>query len=193
MDINQLRNVGIIAHGGAGKTTLAEALLFNAKATDRMGRVDDGSSNFDYDPEEIRRKITISTSFHHYTWNKVEVTVADTPGYINFEADTRACLRMLDGAVLAVNAVSGVEVQTETMWNFARSAEVPVVAFVSKMDRERADFDKAVSEIAEILKIAAVPVQLPIGREAGFQGVVDLFRMKALVYKGETGDFETAD
>ena len=193
MDIQQLRNIGIIAHGGAGKTTLAEALLFNAKATERMGRVDDGSSNFDYDPEEIRRKITISTSFHHYAWNKVEVTVADTPGYINFEADTRACLRMLDGAVLVVNAVSGVEVQTETMWNFARASDVPVVAFVSKMDRERADFDKAVAEIAEILKIAAVPVQLPIGREAGFRGVVDLFRMKALLYKGETGEFEMAD
>ena len=193
MDIQQLRNVGIIAHGGAGKTTLAEALLFNAKATDRMGRVDDGSSNFDYDPEEIRRKITISTSLHHYSWNKVEVTVADTPGYINFEADTRACLRMLDGAVLVVNAVSGVEVQTETMWNFARASDVPVLAFVSKMDRERADFEKAVAEIAEILKIVAVPVQLPIGREAGFRGVVDLFRMKALLYKGETGEFETAD
>ncbi|MGE5189184.1 MAG: elongation factor G, partial [Gemmatimonadota bacterium] len=160
---------------------------------ERMGRVDDGSSNFDYDPEEIRRKITISTSFHHYAWNKVEVTVADTPGYINFEADTRACLRMLDGAVLVVNAVSGVEVQTETMWNFARSSEVPVLAFVSKMDRERADFERAVAEIAENLKVAAVPVQLPIGREAAFGGVVDLFRMKALLYKGETGEFETAD
>ena len=189
MDIQQIRNVGIIAHGGAGKTTLAEALLFNAKATDRMGKVDDGSSNFDYDPEEIRRKITISTSFHHYSWNKVEVTVADTPGYINFEADTRACLRVLDGAVLLVNAVSGVEVQTEKMWTLARHADVPVIAFVSKMDRERADFDKAVEEIADILKVPAVPVLLPVGREAGFSGVVDLFRMKALAYRGETGEF----
>jgi elongation factor G len=119
VDIQQIRNVGIIAHGGAGKTTLAEALLFNAKAVDRLGKVDDGSSNFDYDPEEIRRKITISTSFHHYTWNKVEVTLADTPGYTNFEADTRAVLRFLDGAVLVVNAVSGVEVQTEKMWSLA--------------------------------------------------------------------------
>ncbi|MBI5419327.1 MAG: elongation factor G [Deltaproteobacteria bacterium] len=193
MDIHQLRNVGIIAHGGAGKTTLAEALLFNAKATDRMGKVDDGSSNFDYDPEEIRRKITISTSFHHYTWNKVEVIVADTPGYINFEADTRACLRVLDGAVLVVNAVSGVEVQTEKMWKFATDSDVPVIAFVSKMDRERADFGKAVEEIADILRINAVPVQLPIGTEAGFRGVVDLFRKKALVYKGDTGEYEVAD
>ena len=193
MDIHQLRNIGIIAHGGAGKTTLAEALLFNAKATDRMGRVDDGSSNFDYDPEEIRRKITISTSFHHYAWNKVEVTVADTPGYINFEADTRACLRVLDGAVLLVNAVSGVEVQTEKMWNFASDLDVPVLAFISKMDRERADFDKALEEIADILKVSAVPVQLPIGREAEFRGIVDLFRMKALEYRADSGEYkETA-
>lgn len=193
MEIQQIRNVGIIAHGGAGKTTLAEAMLFNAKATERMGRVDDGSSNFDYDPEEIRRKITITTSFHHYTWDKIEVTVADTPGYINFEADTRACLRMLDGAVLVVNAVSGVEVQTEKMWNLARAAGVPVVAFISKMDRERADYAKAVEEISGILKVPAVPVQIPIGREAEFRGVVDLFRMKALEYKGDTGQFELRD
>ena len=151
MDIHQIRNVGIIAHGGAGKTTLAEALLFNAKATDRMGKVDDGSSNFDYDPEEIRRKITISTSFHHYAWDKVEVTLADTPGYINFEADTRSSLNVLDGAILVINAVSGVEVQTEKMWSLARAADVPVIAFVSKMDRERADPAKAVEEIAELM------------------------------------------
>jgi elongation factor G len=189
VDIQQIRNVGIIAHGGAGKTTLAEALLFNAKATDRMGKVDDGSSNFDYDPEEIRRKITISTSFHHYAWDKIEVTLADTPGYINFEADTRSCLKVLDGAVLLVNAVSGVEVQTEKMWNLARAADVPVIAFISKMDRERADPAKAVEEIAGILKVPAVPVQLPIGKESEFRGVIDLFRMKAMVYKGDTGEF----
>jgi len=189
VDIQQIRNVGIIAHGGAGKTTLAEALLFNAKATDRMGKVDDGSSNFDYDPEEIRRKITISTSFHHYVWDKVEVTLADTPGYINFEADTRSCLKVLDGAILVVNAVSGVEVQTEKMWSLARAADVPVIAVISKMDRERADPAKAVEEIAAILKVPAVPVQLPIGKEAEFRGVIDLFKMKAMIYRGDTGDF----
>jgi elongation factor G len=189
VDIQQIRNVGIIAHGGAGKTTLAEALLFDAKATDRMGKVDDGSSNFDYDPEEIRRKITIGTSFHHYVWDKVEVTLADTPGYINFEADTRSCLKVLDGAILLVNAVSGVEVQTEKMWSLARAADVPVIAFISKMDRERADPARAVEEITDILKVPAVPVQLPIGKEAEFRGVIDLFRMKAMVYRGDTGEF----
>ncbi len=193
MDIHQMRNVGIIAHGGAGKTMLAEALLFVAKSTDRMGKVDDGSSNFDFDPEEIRRKITISTSFHHYTWNKVEVTVADTPGYINFEADTHACLRQLDGAVLVVNAVSGVEVQTEKMWHLACDTGVPAVAFVSKMDRERADFEKAVQEISEILKVHAVPVQVPIGREGEFRGVVDLLSMKACLYSGDAGEFSVGE
>jgi len=193
VDIHQMRNVGIIAHGGAGKTMLAEALLFVAKATDRMGKVDDGSSNFDYDPEEIRRKITISTSFHHYTWDRVEVTVADTPGYINFEADTHACLRQLDGAVLVVNAVSGVEVQTEKMWHLACDTGVPAIAFVSKMDRERADFDKAVQEIIEILKVQAVPVQIPIGSEAEFRGVVDLFSMKAFLYAGDSGEFSVTE
>ncbi len=193
MDIQQIRNIGIIAHGGAGKTTLAEALLYCAKATDRMGKVDDGSSHFDYDPEEIRRKITISTSFHHYTWNHVQVTVADTPGYINFEADTRSCLRLLDGAILVVNGVAGVEVQTEKMWNFARSAEVPVIAYVSRMDRERADFRKAVEELGEALKVNAVPVHLPIGAEAEFRGVVDLLAMKALLYRGDSGEYETAE
>jgi elongation factor G len=193
VSIHQLRNVGIIAHGGAGKTTLAEALLFNAKATERMGRVDDGSSHFDYDPEEIRRQISISTSFHHYNWNKVEVTVADTPGYINFEADAHACLRQLEGAVLVVSAVSGVEVQTERMWQLARDMEVSTIAFVSKMDRERADFRKAVEEISDILKVHAVPVQLPLGSEGEFRGVVDLLAMKAYIYKGDTGQFDVAD
>jgi elongation factor G len=193
VDIQQLRNVGIIAHGGAGKTTLAEALLFGAKTTDRMGKVDDGSSNFDYDAEEVRRKITISTTFHHYNWNKVEVVVADTPGYINFEADTRACLSMLDGAILVVNAVSGVEVQTEKMWTFARASDVPVLAYISKMDRERADFAKAVEEIGDILKVNAVPIALPIGKEAGFTGIVDVLRMKAMIYKGDTGEFTLTD
>jgi elongation factor G len=193
VDIQQLRNVGIIAHGGAGKTTLAEALLFSAKATDRMGKVDDGSSNFDYDAEEIRRKITISTTFHHYNWNKVEVVLADTPGYINFEADTRACLAMLDGAVLVVNAVAGVEIQTEKMWTFARASDVPVLAYVSKMDKERSDFAKAVEELSEVLKVNAVPIVLPIGTETGFKGIVDLMKMKAMIYKGDTGEFALAD
>jgi elongation factor G len=121
------------------------------------------------------------------------VTVADTPGYINFEADAHACLRQLEGAVLVVSAVSGVEVQTERMWQVARDMEIATIAFVSKMDRERADFRKAVEEISDILKVHAVPVQLPIGSEAGFRGVVDLLAMKAYIYKGDTGKFEIAD
>jgi elongation factor G len=182
IDMSRIRNIGVIAHGGAGKTTLAEALLFCAGATDRMGKVDDGSSNFDIDPEEIKRKITISTSFHHYVWETHSVTIADTPGYINFEADSRNCLGVLDGAILVVNAVSGVEVQTEKMWKFAKELKVPALGFVSKMDRERADFEKVIEESKEVLNANVVPVTYPIGKESGFRGVVDICRMKAYVY-----------
>lgn len=193
-DMSMIRNLGIIAHGGAGKTTLAEALLFCAGATDRMGKVDDGSSNFDIDPEEIKRKITISTSFHHYTWDSREVTIADTPGYINFEADAKNCLTVLDGAILAVNAVSGVEVQTEKMWNFANELKVPVIGFISKMDRERADFESVMGEIRDVLQANAVVVMYPIGSEADFRGVVDICSMKAYLYGNDgTGKFEVQD
>ncbi len=193
-EIDRIRNVGIIAHGGAGKTTLAESLLYCAGATDRMGKVDDGSSNFDVDPEEIKRKITISTTFHHYRWEKNDVTVADTPGYINFEADARNCLNFLDGAVLVVNAVSGVEVQTEKMWKFANELRVPTIGFVSKMDRERADFERVVEEIKEVLNANVVPVMYPIGKEAQFRGVVDICKMKVVAYPREgSGEFEHQD
>ncbi len=184
-DEGKIRNVGVIAHGGAGKTTLAEALLFLAGVTDRMGKVDDGSSSFDIDPEEIKRKITISTTFHHYKWNNVDVTVADTPGYINFEADSKNCLSVLEGAILLVNAVSGVEVQTEKMWKFARELNVPIISFVSKMDRERANFDRAVSEIKEVLGVTPVIITYPIGKESDFCGVVDIPTMKAYTYEAD--------
>lgn len=191
IDTSTIRNIGIIAHGGAGKTSLAESLLFCSGATDRVGRVDDGSSNFDIDPEEIKRKITISTTFHHYTWEKHEVTIADTPGYINFEADAKNCLHFLDGAILVVNAVSGVEVQTEKMWKIARELKVPTIAFVSKMDRERADFDAVTQEIKEVLQANVVPVMYPIGKENDLRGVVDICRMRAYLYpQGGSGKYE---
>ncbi|RMG60044.1 MAG: elongation factor G [Deltaproteobacteria bacterium] len=194
VDIEKVRNVAIIAHGGAGKTTLAEALLFAAGATERMGKVDDGTSNFDVDPEEIKRKITISTSFNVYTWNKHEVTVADTPGYINFEADAKNTLRVVEGAILVINGVSGVEVQTEKMWKYAKAENIPVLGFVSKLDRERADFDKVLDEVKEVLEVTPVPVFYPIGKEAEFTGVVDLLKKKAYIYDREgSGKFEEGE
>jgi elongation factor G len=180
-----IRNLVLIGHGGCGKTSLAEALLFTAGATSRLGRVDDGSSVFDYEPEEIKRKITISSAFHHYQWKKHTVYLADTPGDDNFLADTRAALHVADAAVVVVDAVDGVKVGTEKVWQTANHYQLPRLLFINKLDRERADLATALKSIKDILEVQAVPLQLPIGREAGFKGVVDLINLKA--YTGAGG------
>ena len=148
-DTSKLRNLGIVAHGGAGKTSLTEAILFNTGMVDRLGRVDDGSSSMDFEPEEIKRKITISSSLNHCEWKGYSLHIVDTPGYTNFLHDTRSCLRVLGGAVLIVSAISGVKAQTQKIWQWANEFEVPRIAFVNKMDRERADFLKAVDDMAK--------------------------------------------
>lgn len=180
----QIRNLALIGHSGCGKTSLAEALLFGAGTTSRLGKVDDGSSVLDFEPEEIKRKITISTAFHHYQWKKYTVYLADTPGDDNFLADTRAALHVADAAVVVVDAVDGVKVGTEKVWQTANHYALPRLIFINKMDRERADFEPVLKEIKDILEAPLVPLQLPIGREAGFKGVVDLVAMKAMVASG---------
>lgn len=186
----KLRNLGIIAHGGAGKTSLAEALLFNAGMLDRLGRVDDGTSVMDFEPEEIKRKITISSSLHHCEWNGYALHVVDTPGYGNFIADTRSCMRALGGAVVILSAISGVKVQTEEVWEWANEFELPRIAFVNKMDRERANFFRAIDDMETTLGAKGVAVQLPMGAEENFAGVIDLVKMKAYRYQRDlSGDF----
>jgi elongation factor G len=179
-----IRNLVFIGHGGCGKTSLAEALLFTAGATSRLGKVDDGSSVLDYEPEEIKRQITISSAFHHYTWKKHTVYLADTPGDDNFLADARAALHVGDAAVVVIDAVDGVKVGTEKVWHTAKQYELPRLIYINKMDRERADFAQVLKEIKDILEIQAVPLQVPIGREAGFKGVVDLVSQKAYLGGG---------
>jgi elongation factor G len=186
----QIRNLALIGHGGCGKTSLAEALLFGAGATSRLGKVDDGSSVLDYEPEEIKRKITISTAFHHYQWKKHTVYLADTPGDDNFLADTRAALHVADGAVVVVDAVDGVKVGTEKVWHTANQYHLPRLVFINKMDRERADFHQVLKEVREVLEVQAVAIQLPIGREAGFKGVVDLISRKAYLAPAAGGKLE---
>jgi elongation factor G len=186
----QIRNLVLIGHGGCGKTSLAEALLFGAGATSRLGKVDDGSSVLDYEPEEIKRKITISSAFHHYQWKKYTVYLADTPGDDNFLADTRAALHVADAAVVVVDAVDGVKVGTEKVWHTANRYNLPRLVFINKMDRERADFHQALKEVREVLEVQAVPILLPIGREAGFKGVVDLIGQKAYVAAAGGGKLE---
>ena len=175
----QIRNIVLVGHGGCGKTSLAEALLFTAGTTSRLGKVDDGSSILDYEPEEIKRKITISSAFHHFQWKKHTVYLADTPGDDNFLADSRAALHVGDGALVVIDAVDGVKVGTEKVWAAADHYKLPRLIFINKLDRERADFTTALKSIKDILEVQAVPLQLPIGKEAGFKGVVDLIALKA--------------
>jgi elongation factor G len=193
VSMDKKRNISIIAHGGAGKTSLAEAMLFNAKAIDKLGKVDDGTSHLDFEPEEIKRKITISAAIHHYDWDGFRVNLIDTPGYSNFLTETRDSLRVVGGAVVILSAISGVKVQTEKIWEFADEFEVARVAFVNKMDRERASFLRAVDDMEKVLKVKGVPMQIPIGEGPDFTGLIDLMEMKAYTCSPDgSGAFETS-
>ncbi|MEE9613332.1 MAG: elongation factor G [Thermodesulfobacteriota bacterium] len=192
--LDKKRTVALIAHGGAGKTSLAEAMLFNAKATTRLGRVDDSTSILDHEPEEQKRKITLSASLHHYDLDKHTTTVIDTPGYSNFLTETRNSLCVADGAVVLLSAISGVKVQTEKVWEFADESDLPRIAFVNKMDKDKADSPETVADMEKVLKVKDVPLQLPIGQGEKFKGVVDLLSMKAYIYGDDlSGKAEITD
>ena len=193
-DTSKIRNLGIIAHGGAGKTSLAEAILFDSKKIDRLGRVDDGTATMDFEPEELKRRISITSSLGHCDWNEYSIHIVDTPGYGNFIADTRACMRALDCAVVMLSAISGVKAQTAEVWKWANEFEIPRIAFVNKMDRERASFLRAIDDMEKTLGARGVAIQMPIGVEESFVGVIDLITMKAYYYaKDGSGAFETKD
>src|SRR5512136_294295 len=142
-----IRNIGTFGHGGEGKTSLVEAILFDTGENTRLGRVDDGSSLMDYEPEEINRKITISTSASHFEWDKHRFHLLDTPGYPNFIAEAKASMRVVDGAIIVIGASSGVKVNTEAVWGYANEFQVPRILYVGKMDTERANFLKVVDEV----------------------------------------------
>lgn len=180
--VEKVRNLALIAHGGAGKTSLAEAMLYTAGVTDRLGRVDDGNSTMDHDPEEIRRKVSISLSVAPLEWNGHKLNLLDTPGYFDFVAEVKASLRVVETAVLLVDAVAGVEVGSELTYRHAVNARVARVIVVNKMDRENANFGKAVASLERAFGRGVVPFQLPIGSQADFKGVVDLVSMKAYLF-----------
>lgn len=182
--VDRLRNLAIIAHGGAGKTSLAEAMLFCAGAIDRLGRTDDGNTVMDWDPEEIRRKVSINTSIATFEWKGYKINLLDTPGYFDFVGEVKAALRVVEGALLVVDAVAGVEVGTELVWKYAADAGLARMAVINKMDRENANWAKALASLESAFGRAVVPLQLPIGAESSFQGVVDIITQKALVGNG---------
>ncbi len=182
-DAASIRNVALIGHSGSGKTQLASAALFDAGMVNRFGKVDDGTTVTDFDEEEVIRKHTLSATPAYAEWNKTKINLIDTPGIGNFLADARAALRVVDAAVLVVDAVAGVEVQTEKVWEAATELALPRLIVVNRIDRERASLDRTLQSLRDVCSRTIVPIQLPIGEEKSFRGVVDLVTMKALVYQ----------
>ncbi|MEK6693155.1 MAG: elongation factor G [Nitrospirota bacterium] len=193
-DVEKLRNVAVIAHGGAGKTSLVEAMLFNAKAIDRLGKVEDGNTVTDFEPEEIDRKITITSALCFCEWKEHRMNIIDTPGYINFIEDTKGCLRAADGAVVIVSALSGVKAETERVWRYADEYEIPRVVFVNKIDKELTNLSRALGDIEKAFGKEAIPLNLPIGYGDNFSGIIDLLKMKALKFSdSQSGTFREED
>jgi len=176
----QIRNVVLLSHGGAGKTSLSEAILFNSGAINRLGKVEDGNTTSDYDPDEIKRKISISLSLLPCEWKDTKINLIDTPGYADFVGEVKAGLRVADGAIIVVCAASGMEVGTEQVWRYTEEGAIPRLIFINKMDRDNADFYRTVEQVQNKFGRHCIPIQLPIGSQATFEGVVDLLSLKAL-------------
>jgi len=181
----QIRNVALVSHHGVGKTSLAEAMLFNAKATNRLGRIADGTTLLDYAADEIQRQITINLSLAQFEWDGHKVNLIDTPGYPDFVGEVFSALRVADAALLMVRAATGVEVGSEVVWEVVRQEKTPVLVVVNMMDKEHADFRAAVRSLHDRLGLNAVPAQLPIGQADGFHGLVDLIENKAWTFAGK--------
>jgi len=182
-DGENVRNVAVIGHSHSGKTSLVSALLYTAGSTPRLGRVDDGSTVTDYDEEEISRQMTISASLAAVEWNKAKINLIDTPGFNMFVHEAEMVVPAVDAALVVVDSVSGVQVVTQKVWNYADEFKLPRIIVCTRMDRERADFDRVMESLTSTFGRTVVPVQLPIGSEKSFKGVVDLVRMKAYIYE----------
>jgi elongation factor G len=179
--LENIRNVVILSHSGAGKTSLSEAILFNAKAITRFGRVDEGTTTSDYDPDEIKRRISINLTVLPYQWQGVKVNLLDTPGYADFVGEVKSGLRVSEGAVVLICATSGVEVGTEQVWQLCEEGALPRLILINKMDRENADFFKVAAAAQNKLGAKCIPLQIPIGSHSSFVGIIDLVKMKAFI------------
>ncbi len=185
METSMIRNVAFISHGGAGKTSLIEAVLYNTGATEKIGSVKTGTSVMDFDQIEIERKLSINAKVASVTWNKNLLNIIDTPGYTNFLHETKCALAAVDGAVIITSAITGVKAETIRVWQYAEDYNLSKLIFVNKMDKERADFFKTLGDIEKAFSIVPLPIFLPIGKESNFIGIIDLVRMKALMYPPE--------
>jgi elongation factor G len=191
--LESIRNVVLLSHSGAGKTSVSEAALFTAGAINRLGKADDGTTTSDYDPDEVKRKISINLSVLPYQWQKTKVNLVDTPGYSDFVGEVKAAIRVSEGAVIVICAASGVEVGSEQAWTYCEEADLPRLIFINKMDRENADFYRTVNELQKKFSSKCVPLQLPIGSQDSFQGIVDLLTMKGYIgSKGEEAEIPSS-
>src|SRR5712675_2262141 len=183
--IEDYRNFGIMAHIDAGKTTTTERILYYTGKSHKIGEVHDGAATMDFMEQEQERGITITSAATTAFWNDKRLNIIDTPGHVDFTIEVERSLRVLDGAVCVLDSNQGVEPQTETVWRQADKYRVPRICFVNKMDKTGASFEQCLKDIKERLGARAVPIQLPIGAEAAFIGIVDLVRMKAVVWEDE--------
>src|SRR5215831_203488 len=181
----KIRNVVVVGHGGSGKTTLAEALLSRSGAINRVGRVEDGTTASDTEPEEQKRSISISLALLPFEWSGHKINLIDTPGYADFVGDVEAALRVADLAVFVVSAVEGVEVQAEVVWRRCAALSIPRMVFINKLDRERADFERTLDQLRSVFGAGVAPLELPIGTETDFRGVADLLTDSAFVYAAD--------
>lgn len=188
---DELRNIALVGHSGSGKTSLAEAMLFTAKAIDRLGRVDEGTAVMDHDPEEIRRKTSVSTALAPCEWKDRKINIVDTPGFFDFVGEVKSGLRVVEAALISVDAGGGVQVGTEKVWDYAVAQGLVRAFVVNKLDRENTNFQKVLAELKERFGPHVTPVQLPIGSEDKFRGVVDLVTLKA--YTSENGKVVESD
>src|SRR5919206_4126 len=185
--LEKTRNIGIMAHIDAGKTTTTERILYYTGRSHKMGEVHEGAATMDWMEQEQERGITITSAATTCEWHGHRINIIDTPGHVDFTVEVERSLRVLDGAVALFDSVAGVEPQSETVWRQADKYRVPRIAYINKMDRIGADFERGVQTMVDRLGAHPVPIQLPIGSEAGFKGIVDLINMKAIVYKDELG------
>ncbi|NLO25319.1 MAG: GTP-binding protein, partial [Clostridiales bacterium] len=182
---DKIRNVALLGHGGSGKTTLAEAMLYNGKAIERTGRVEEGTTASDFDPEEIKRQISIGVSVLPVEWKDIKINIMDTPGYFDFVGEVFSSLKVAEGAVLLVDASSGIEVGTEKGWEYTSQRNLPRIVFVNKMNRENADFFKVVEDLREMFGVSIAPFQIPMGAGETFEGLINVVDMKARQYSGK--------
>src|SRR2546427_2894149 len=181
-----IRNVALVGHSGTGKTSLAEALLFVSGGTNRQGKIEEGTTVSDWDPDEQKRRFSLNLSLLPVEWNGYKVNVLDTPGYMDFMGEVKCGLRAVELALITLDAVSGMQVGTEFAWRFAEELELPRAVFINRMDRENADFFAGLSQVQNAWGNKCVPLQIPIGSQHSFEGVVDLLSMKA--YTGDKSE-----